>query len=53
MSPVTDITLPNGTLSPGESIELPMWVRGPDKSGVHEINMMFYYESVEENPKMR
>ncbi len=53
VSCMTDITIPNGTLAPGESIELPMWVRGPDKSGVHEINMLFYYESVEENPKLR
>ena len=54
VSRVIEIELPgDGTLASGGRLELPMWVRGPDKSGIHEINMLFYYESVEENPKMR
>ncbi|XP_022096139.1 trafficking protein particle complex subunit 8-like isoform X2 [Acanthaster planci] len=53
VSHVTEIPLPGGSLPPGESASLPLYVRGPDKSGIHEISMLFYYESAEENPKMR
>ncbi len=53
ISHVTEIPLPGGSLPPEGSISIPMFVRGPDKSGIHEINMLFYYESSEENAKMR
>ncbi|RXM36263.1 Trafficking protein particle complex subunit 8 [Acipenser ruthenus] len=42
---VIDIPLPDSVLLPGASIQLPLWLRGPDKEGVHEIQFLFYYES--------
>ncbi|XP_038077879.1 trafficking protein particle complex subunit 8-like [Patiria miniata] len=53
VSHVTEVPLPGGSLPPGGSVSLPLYIRGPDRSGIHEINMLFYYESAEENPKMR
>lgn len=51
---VAEIPLPDSTLQPGASVQLPMWLRGPDREGVHEINFLFYYESAEKKvSKMR
>ena len=50
---VADIPLPDGVLGPGESTQLPLWLRGPDQEGVHEINFLFYYESAEKGGKIR
>uniref|UniRef100_A0A3B3S3A2 Trafficking protein particle complex subunit 8 n=1 Tax=Paramormyrops kingsleyae TaxID=1676925 RepID=A0A3B3S3A2_9TELE len=51
---VVEIPLPDSTLQPGASVQLPMWLRGPDREGVHEINFLFYYESAEKKvSKMR
>nr|XP_014348794.1 PREDICTED: trafficking protein particle complex subunit 8 [Latimeria chalumnae] len=50
---VIDIPLPDSVLLPGGSIQLPMWLRGPDEEGVHEINFLFYYESNEKHSQMR
>ncbi|XP_039610360.1 trafficking protein particle complex subunit 8 isoform X1 [Polypterus senegalus] len=49
---VIDIPLPDSVLIPGASIQLPLWLRGPDKEGVHEINFLFYYENTEKISKM-
>ncbi|KAG9348071.1 hypothetical protein JZ751_004096 [Albula glossodonta] len=49
---VVDIPLPDSVLQPGCSIQLPMWLRGPDREGVHEINYLFYYESMEKTSKL-
>ncbi|XP_067086412.1 trafficking protein particle complex subunit 8 isoform X2 [Osmerus mordax] len=49
---VADIPLPEGALRPGESTQLPLWLRGPDQEGVHEINFLFYYESAEKGGKI-
>lgn len=49
---VIDVPLPNSVLLPGASVQLPMWLRGPDEEGVHEINFLFYYESVRKHSKM-
>ncbi|XP_074057159.1 trafficking protein particle complex subunit 8 isoform X3 [Macrotis lagotis] len=43
---VIDVPLPDSVLLPGASVQLPMWLRGPDEEGVHEINFLFYYESI-------
>uniref|UniRef100_A0A3Q2PLD4 Trafficking protein particle complex subunit 8 n=1 Tax=Fundulus heteroclitus TaxID=8078 RepID=A0A3Q2PLD4_FUNHE len=51
-SGVTEIPILGSTLQPGESIQLPLWLRGPDREGVHEINFLFYYESTEKGPKI-
>ncbi|KAK1172840.1 trafficking protein particle complex subunit 8-like isoform X1 [Acipenser oxyrinchus oxyrinchus] len=49
---VIDIPLPDSVLLPGASIQLPLWLRGPDKEGVHEINFLFYYESANKVSKL-
>lgn len=48
-----EIPVQGGMLQPGESIRLPLWLRGPDQEGVHEINFLFYYESSEKLLKIR
>uniref|UniRef100_A0A3Q2XN36 Trafficking protein particle complex subunit 8 n=1 Tax=Hippocampus comes TaxID=109280 RepID=A0A3Q2XN36_HIPCM len=50
-SDVVDIPV-SGALQPGQSAQLPLWLRGPDQEGVHEINFLFYYESPEKGTKI-
>uniref|UniRef100_A0A8C8EVA7 Trafficking protein particle complex 8 n=1 Tax=Oncorhynchus tshawytscha TaxID=74940 RepID=A0A8C8EVA7_ONCTS len=50
---VAEMPLGEGTLTPGESTQLPLWLRGPDQEGVHEINFLFYYEGAEKGGKIR
>ncbi|XP_053570976.1 trafficking protein particle complex subunit 8 isoform X2 [Bombina bombina] len=50
---VVDIPLTDSVLAPGASVQLPLWLRGPDEEGVHEINFLFYYESTEKHSRMR
>ncbi|XP_069885485.1 trafficking protein particle complex subunit 8 isoform X3 [Dipodomys merriami] len=50
---VIPVPLPDTVLLPGASVQLPMWLRGPDEEGVHEINFLFYYESVKKQPKIQ
>ncbi|XP_054646076.1 trafficking protein particle complex subunit 8 isoform X1 [Dunckerocampus dactyliophorus] len=52
LSNVVDIPINGGMLHPGESMQLPLWLRGPDQEGVHEINFLFYYESPEKGTKI-
>ncbi|XP_060722601.1 trafficking protein particle complex subunit 8 isoform X3 [Tachysurus vachellii] len=49
---VAEIPLTGGVLGPGEALQIPLWLRGPDREGVHEIHFLFYYESVEKNAKL-
>ncbi|XP_051501552.1 trafficking protein particle complex subunit 8-like isoform X2 [Myxocyprinus asiaticus] len=49
---VADIPLTGGVLGPGEALQIPLWLRGPDREGVHEINFLFYYESTEKRTKL-
>ncbi|KAF7646234.1 hypothetical protein LDENG_00191260, partial [Lucifuga dentata] len=49
---VMEIPVEGGVLQPGESTQLPLWLRGPDQEGVHEINFLFYYESGEKGGKI-
>ncbi|GAA6076315.1 trafficking protein particle complex subunit 8 isoform X1, partial [Tachysurus ichikawai] len=49
---VAEIPLTGGVLGPGEALQIPLWLRGPDREGVHEIHFLFYYESVEKNTKL-
>ncbi|KAK9519979.1 hypothetical protein VZT92_022668 [Zoarces viviparus] len=51
-SGVMEIPIDGSTLQPGESTQLPLWLRGPDQEGVHEINFLFYYESTEKGIKI-
>ncbi|XP_077439966.1 trafficking protein particle complex subunit 8 isoform X3 [Vanacampus margaritifer] len=50
-SDVVDVPV-GGALQPGQSAQLPLWLRGPDQEGVHEINFLFYYESPEKGTKI-
>ncbi|XP_074524565.1 trafficking protein particle complex subunit 8 isoform X2 [Halichoeres trimaculatus] len=52
LSGVMEIPIDGNTLQPGESTQLPLWLRGPDQEGVHEINFLFYYESTEKGLKI-
>lgn len=52
-SDVIDIPIEGNTLQPGESTQLPLWLRGPDQEGVHEINFLFYYENIDKGNKIR
>ncbi|XP_041647295.1 trafficking protein particle complex subunit 8 [Cheilinus undulatus] len=52
LSGVMEIPIEGNTLQPGESTQLPLWLRGPDQEGVHEINFLFYYESTEKGTKI-
>lgn len=49
---VIEIPISGGTLLPGASTQLPLWLRGPDQEGVHEINFLFYYENTEKGGKI-
>ncbi|XP_052391021.1 trafficking protein particle complex subunit 8 isoform X3 [Carassius gibelio] len=49
---VAEIPLSRGVLGPGEALQIPLWLRGPDQEGVHEINFLFYYESTEKTAKL-
>ncbi|KAI1243358.1 hypothetical protein IHE44_0000953 [Lamprotornis superbus] len=49
---VIQVPLPDAVLLPGASVQLPMWLRGPDEEGVHEINFLFYYESIKKHSKI-
>uniref|UniRef100_A0A8C6WLH7 Trafficking protein particle complex 8 n=1 Tax=Neogobius melanostomus TaxID=47308 RepID=A0A8C6WLH7_9GOBI len=51
-SSIISIPIEGGILKPGASMQLPLWLRGPDKEGVHEINFLFYYESTEKGGKI-
>ena len=44
---VTTVPFPgDGVLQPGQTVALPVWLRGNDIGGVHEIDFLFYYEPV-------
>ncbi|XP_013872892.1 trafficking protein particle complex subunit 8 [Austrofundulus limnaeus] len=49
---VIEVPVQGGVLQPGASVQLPLWLRGSDKEGVHEINFLFYYESSEKTLKI-
>ncbi|XP_010896143.2 trafficking protein particle complex subunit 8 isoform X2 [Esox lucius] len=49
---VAEIPLEDRVLKPGQSTQLPLWLRGPDHEGVHEINFLFYYESAVKGGKI-
>ncbi|XP_068449315.1 trafficking protein particle complex subunit 8 isoform X2 [Clinocottus analis] len=51
-SGVMAIPIEGSTMQPGESTQLPLWLRGPDQEGVHEIHFLFYYESTEKGLKI-
>ena len=50
---VAKIALPDGCLNSRDRIEYTMWVQGRRKSGVSCEELLFYYESTDENPSMR
>ena len=47
ISQVTSVPFPvDGVLQPGQTVSLPVWLRGNDIGGVHEVDLLFYYEPV-------
>jgi hypothetical protein len=53
---VTQISLQNhlvAHLSPGQTHTVPMWLRAPDTKGTTNLEMLFYYESVNSNSNPR
>jgi hypothetical protein len=54
LNQVTRVPLPgNGVLNPGQSVSLPVWLRGNDIGGVHEVDLLFYYEPVKPQNKVK
>lgn len=35
------------SIDPGCTVSVPVWIRGPDVTGEHEIMLLFYYEPSE------
>ncbi|XP_025115248.1 trafficking protein particle complex subunit 8-like isoform X3 [Pomacea canaliculata] len=51
---VARIPLPgDGMLGPGQTVLLPVWLRGNDIGGVHEVDFVFYYEPVSTGSHVR
>lgn len=50
-SSVVEIPIEGSMLGPGESTQLPFWLRGPDQEGVHEIHFLFYYQNLDKVSK--
>ncbi|OQR70972.1 trafficking protein particle complex subunit 8-like, partial [Tropilaelaps mercedesae] len=36
-----------GSLEAGSTVSVPLWIRGPDVPGEHELALLFYYETAE------
>ena len=50
---VAKISLTDECLNARDKIEYIMWVQGRRKSGISNEELLFYYESTDENPSMR
>nr|XP_042908090.1 trafficking protein particle complex subunit 8 isoform X2 [Parasteatoda tepidariorum] len=51
-----EILMPDGepcALDPGTSIEIPVWFKGPEAPGDHDLDLLFYYESEPPQHKLR
>ena len=53
LSRVIDIDIPDGTLQPKQTMCVPLWIRGNDIGGIHEVDFLFYYESAQKLDKNR
>lgn len=40
-------------LDPGASVQIPVWFKGPEVAGEHDLDVLFYYESEPAHPKLR
>lgn len=40
-------------LEPGASVQIPVWFKGPEIVGDHDLDILFYYESEPVHPKLR
>ncbi|XP_048577205.1 trafficking protein particle complex subunit 8 isoform X2 [Nematostella vectensis] len=49
---VSPVPIPGGSIPPGGSVKLPVWLGGCEDEGVQPKEFMFYYESTEQNPQM-
>ena len=50
---VLSLPIPNDSIAPGQSVRLPMWIRGPESSGTHSIDFLFYNESDTQKSKIK
>ena len=50
---VTPILLQDGLLRPKDSLQLPVWIRGLDQPGTHQVDFLFYYEAQEKHSKLK
>ena len=50
---VCDVPLKGVTVEPGETVQIPVWVRGPDEPGEHSVDFLFYYEPTVKIPHIR
>lgn len=49
---VLPVAIPGGSLAPGASVKLPVWVQGCHQGGNHTRDIKFYYESEKKNSKL-
>jgi len=50
---VCNVPLKGMTVEPGETVQIPVWVRGPDEPGEHSVDFLFYYEPTVKIPHIR
>ncbi|GIY01023.1 trafficking protein particle complex subunit 8 [Caerostris extrusa] len=53
---MVDVLMSDGepcVLESGCSIEIPVWFKGPETPGNHDLDILFYYESEPSHPKLR
>ena len=53
LSRVVDIELPANMLQPKSTLSIPVWIRGNDIGGIHDIHFMFYYQPVQNLPNIK
>lgn len=50
---VSEVPIPGGSLAPGSSAKLPVWIQGHRKPGKFKREVLFYYQSAETKSLMR
>ena len=50
---VSEVPIPEGSLAPGYTTKLPVWIHGHKKPGRFKREALFYYQSSETNSPMR
>ena len=50
---VSEVPIPGGSLAPGYSSKLPVWIQGHKKTGKFKREVLFYYLSADKTSLMR